>query len=717
MAINQPEAKLAASGVQTGRAMCPYCGVGCLVDIKTENNQVVELRGASDASANRGMLCAKGAMLGSILELEGRLHTPLIRSARQGGFQETTWNHAIEEIRLRLGDIIKRYGADAVAMYGSGQLDTESWYLANKLFKGHFGSNHVDSNSRLCMASAVAAYTTTLGSDGPPTCYDDIEHSDCVFIAGSNMADAHPVTFQLLRKYRAKNPDHTLIVVDPRYTNTAKSADIYVPVKPGGDIALFHAIARLILQKGAADTDFITGHTNHFDDYAAVLTAYSLDDLVEKSGVELSLIEQVADAFIKSKNLLSFYCMGLGQSSSGTAKNQALIDLHLLTGQIGRPGAGPFSLTGQPNAMGGRELGGLAHLLPGYRSIESETARHEIEDYWQIPAGSIHPKKGLTTVEIFQALEEGRIKAIWIAGTNPLVSMPDLAQVRRAMAKADLIITQDCFETETTLISDIVLPVAQWIERDGTMTNSERMVTRNVRLAEPPGEAKPDWWVFAEVAKGFGYKGFEYDGIEAIWDEYRLLTRNRPCDQMGITNERLKYESLQWPCPHEDHPGTKRRYIDHTFATADGKANFIACRYEEPAEQVSETYQYILTTGRLYAQWHTMTRTGKIDKLMKNSQIPYIEIHEDDAADLNIADGDPVSVVSQRAEVSVVARISPSIRQGVVFMPFHWGDLYAPGQATNNLTNAALDPISKEPEYKVCAVRLAKLSSMPRYER
>jgi len=709
--VNQPEQiQIEAGEIKSGRAMCPYCGVGCLVDVKTRNNKIIELRGTKDAPANKGMLCAKGAMLGEILDLEGRILYPKIRGNRQDEFQNTTWENAIAETAGRLRDILDKYGADAVAMYGSGQLDTEGWYLANKLFKAHFGSNHLDSNSRLCMASAVVAYNTTLGSDGPPTCYDDIYHSDCIFIAGSNMADAHPVTFQHIRKFRAKNPDHTLIVVDPRFTNTAKSADIYVPVKPGGDIALFHAIAKIVIAKNAANTDFIQQYTHNFDDYVAMLSEYDLDYLAEEAGIELALIEKVANAFISAKNLLSFYCMGLGQSSVGTAKNQALIDLHLLLGQICREGAGPFSLTGQPNAMGGRELGGLAHLLPGYRPIENDVFRRELEDYWDVPEGSIHPKKGLTTVEMFQALESGRIKAIWIAGTNPLVSMPNLPQVRRALANAELIITQDCFDTETTEISDIVLPVAQWIERDCTMTNSERMVTRNAKLLDPPGMAKPDWWIFAEIAKQMGYQGFDYPGIEEIWDEYRLLTEGRPCDQMGMTNKRLQNESLQWPCPTEDHPGTPRRYTDYTFATKDGKANFIACRHGQPKEQISIGFPFVLTTGRLYSQWHTMTRTGKIDKLMKRTQTQTIEIHSNDARLMGISEGDMVVVKSARAEVCVSAVLTNDIREGTVFMSFHHGDMFAPGQAANNLTSNALDPISREPEYKACAVMISKLN-------
>lgn len=711
MVVNKAEQSVNIEDIKTGRAMCPYCGVGCLVDVKTRDNEVIEIRGTADASANKGLLCAKGAMLGKILELPGRLLQPQYRIERHHPQREASWETVLPEIASRLQDIIDRYGADAVAMYGSGQLDTESWYLANKLFKGFIGSNHVDSNSRLCMASAVVAYTTMFGSDGPPTCYEDIDESDCIFIAGSNMADAHPVTFQRIKKFRAKNPDHVMIVVDPRYTNTAKSADIYVPVKPGGDIALFHAIARIALDCGAADMDFIQAHTNNFDEYVALLHDYSLEELADEAGVEIELIEQVAHAMMRAKNMLSFYCMGLGQSQVGTAKNQSLINLHLLLGQIGRPGAGPFSLTGQPNAMGGRELGGLAHLLPAYRPIENADFRQELETYWKVPAGSIHPKRGLTTVEIFRGLEEGRIKAIWIAGTNPLVSMPNLGQARRALENAELIIVQDCYETETTQGADFVLPVAQWVERDCTMTNSERMVTRNAKLAEPPGEAKPDWWVFSEVANAMGYQGFDYDRIEKIWDEYRLLTKDRPCDQIGITNERLKTQSLQWPCPSEDHPGTPRRYLDHQFATEDGKANFIATRHQPPAEQASAQFPYVLTTGRLYSQWHTMTRTGKIDKLMVHTKTPFVEIHAEDATSLGIEDCDRVRVRSPRGEIVLEAKLTQAIRRGAIFMPFHWGDLFAPGQVTNTLTNDALDPISKQPEYKACAVAIERVTN------
>lgn len=695
--------------VKSGRVMCAYCGVGCLLDVKTRQNQVIELRGAVDAGANQGLLCPKGALLGSVLDLSGRLLRP--QSRQNGLLRDSTWNQVLPEIAQKLQAIIKKYGANSVAMYGSGQLDTESWYLANKLFKGYLGSNHVESNSRLCMASAVAAYTSMLGSDGPPTCYNDIDHADCIFVAGSNMADAHPVTFQLIKRQRAKNPNLKLIVVDPRMTNTAKAADIYLPVKAGGDIALFHAIGRILLDEGAIDHDFIREHSNHFEAYAALLCSYKLEDLAAEAGLKLEQIRQVAEVFKNAKNLLSFYCMGLGQSHVGTAKNQALINLHLLLGQIGKLGAGPFSLTGQPNAMGGRELGGLAHLLPAQRQIENEQHRREVEAYWGIPEGSIYHKRGLSAVEIFQAMDEGRIKAIWIAATNPLVSMPNLPMIRRALENAELVIVQDCFETETSQIADYVLPVAQWIERECTMTNSERMVTRNPKLAPAPADAMPDWWVFAKVAKAMGFSGFEFTGIEEIWDEFRGLTKGRPCDMMGMTNERLKAGSLQWPCPDEAHLGTQRRYLNKRFATPDGRANFVACQHQAPAETVSAEFPFVLTTGRLASQWHTMTRTGKIEKLYKQATKPFMEMNSADAEAMDIQDGDCLRVSSLRGTIQIEVQVTARIRQGTVFMPFHWGDFYALGQVVNTLTHDAIDPISKEPEYKACAVRIEKLET------
>ena len=559
------------------------------------------------------------------------------------------------------------------------------------------------------MASAVVAYRTMLGSDGPPTTYDDINHSDCFMVAGSNMADTHPVVFQKLKARMRSEPKPTLIVVDPRYTHTAQAADIHIQLKPGSDIAFFNLIAHIALQRNAVDMTFIEEHTVGFDEYLTMIRSVKMEELAAECDVPLELIKEAADAIIASKSFLSFYCMGLGQSSVGTAKNQSLINLHLLLGQIGKPGAGPFSMTGQPNAMGGRELGGLAQFLPGYRVIENDAHRHEMERLWNVPEGSIHPRAGLTAMEIFQGLESGRIKAIWIVCNNPLVSLPNLAQAQRALANAELVIAQDCFETETTRVADILFPAAQWIEKSGTITNSERRVIRTNQMATPPGEAMPDWWIFSRMAQAMGYPGFDFDSIEPIWDEYRALTIGTPCNQYGMTNERLQTETIQWPCPSEDHPGTPRRYTNHHFATPDGRARFVAREHKPPQEQPSTTYPFTLTTGRLASQWHTMTRTGKVERLANQALTPYVEINPDDAKVGNITEGDMVCVTSARGRVTVAAKISSRMMPGVVFMPFHWGDLYAPGNATNQITNDVVDPISKEPEYKACAVSVARL--------
>src|SRR5258706_663758 len=547
-----------------------------------------------------------------------------------------------------------------------------------------------------------------LGSDGPPTCYEDIDSSDCFLIAGSNMADTHPVIFQQVKGRLREEPKPVVIVVDPRYSHNAQSADIHIQLKPGSDIAFFHAIARIVLERHAENMDFIREHTSEFEEYTSLVSSLDLQVLADECAVPLELIERAADAIIGAQALLFFYCMGLGQSSVGTAKNQAIIDLHLLLGQIGKPGAGPFSLTGQSNAMGGRELGGLSHLLPGYRSIENDDQRREVEHLWNVPAGSIHPRAGLTAVEIFQGLESGRIKAVWIVCNNPLVSLPNLAQTQRALAKAEFVIAQDCFETETTRVADVLFPAAQWIEKTGTMTNSERRVIRTHQLATPPGDAKPDWWIFSRMAQAMGYPGFDFECIEPIWDEYRTLTAGRPCDQYGITNERLKTETLQWPCPADDHPGTARRYLDHNFTTLDGRARFVACQHKPPQERPSEAYPFTLTTGRLASQWHTMTRTGTIQRLAQQAAAPYAEINPDDAKAHEIAEGQAIHVSSVPGKVTVAAKISSRVTPGIVFMPFHWGDLYAPGNAANQITNDAVDPISKEPEYKACAVAIAK---------
>jgi len=694
----------------TGRAICPYCGVGCHMKVTATDNRVTSVVGDGDSPVNHGLLCPKGALVGPILELEGRLLTPRYRIGRDEPMREASWDETLTHAADRLLSIVDRYGSDAIALYGSGQLDTEAWYLGNKLFKGFLGSNHVDSNSRLCMASAVMAYRSMLGSDAPPVCYDDIEHADCFIVAGSNMADAHPVLFQRMKARFRTEPKPKLIVIDPRFSHTAQAADIHIPLKPGSDIAFFNAIARIALEKNALDLLFIQQHTHGFNEYDAAICALDINDLAAECGVSLELIQQAADVIINAKALLSFFCMGLSQSTVGTAKNQAIIGLHLLLGQIGKIGAGPFSLTGQPNAMGGRELGGLAQLLPGFRQIEKASDRRALEQAWGVHARSIHPQNGLTAMEIFKGLEDGRIKAIWIACSNPIASLPNTDRVRRALQNAELVIMQECFNNETTPYADVIFPAAQWVEKTGTMTNSERRVSRSFQRVTPPGETKPDWWIFSRMAQALGYDGFAYEDINAIWDEYRQLTSDTPCDQYGITNERLNNgAAIQWPCPDESHPGTARRYLDHQFATPDGRAKFAVCDHKRPLEQASNEYPFTLTTGRLASQWHTMTRTGKIQRLARQAPTPYVEINPHDATAQSITEGECIQVSSRRGKITLEARITDKIAPGVLFMPFHWGDDYAPGGGINILTHDVYDPYSKQPEYKACAVAVSKV--------
>ena len=694
-----------------GESICPYCGVGCRLRLEGSQGRVTRIRGVESAPANLGRLCAKGAQLAPTIATPDRLAHPQFRLSRHDGFRRADWHTALRYVAEIFTNILHAHGPEAVAFYGSGQLDTETVYVVSKLFKGYLGCNHTDSNSRLCMAAAVAGYRSSLGSDGPPGCYDDIELADVVLIIGSNMAEAHPVTFDRLRAGKKARPGQQLIVIDPRRTPTAAAADLHLPVAPGGDIALLNALGRLLLLMGAADQRFIDAHTRGFDDYRRFLLEQDLGELCAVAGVSEESLYRVARLLAGAGAFLSFYCMGLNQSTVGMWKNNSLINLHLLTGQIGKPGAGPFSLTCQPNAMGGREAGLLSHQLPGYRTVEDAEHRRQVEEYWGRRPGSIRPGVGLTAVEMFRALEKGSLKAIWIAGTNPAVSLPDLHQIRRGLQKAQLVVVSDAYHpTETTRLADVLLPAAQWGEKDWTSTNSERTVGFSPKLFEPPGEALPDWQIVARFAQTLGYKGFAYASAAEVWDEFIGLTAGRPCDMVGIRSARLRETtSLQWPCPTAEHPGTKRRYLDGRFETPDGRAVFLPRDHREPRELPDHEFPFVLTTGRLYAHWHTLTRTGKADKLVRREPGPFVEVNPADAERLGVGEGDLVQVSSRRGTVRLPARVRAGVRPGMVFVPFHWGDLFGDGNAANYLTISAIGRVAKQPELKFCAVSLERV--------
>ncbi len=692
-----------------GEAICPYCGVGCRLWMESAYNELIRVRGVADAPANRGGICAKGATLPQVLHTPDRASQPLIREAKGAELRPVTWDRALGLVAQRFREIIAQHGPDSVAFYGSGQLDSEAVYVVGKLFKGSIGTNNTDSNSRLCMASAVAGYRTSLGADGPPTCYEDIDHADCLVAWGSNMAEAHPVTFDRVKARLKAEPGVELIVVDPRRTQTAEHATLHVPVAPGGDIALMNALGRLLLDRGALDEAFVAAHTSGFAEYRDFLDGLVWEATVAASGVPESTIVAFADRVASARGWLTFYCMGLNQSTVGVWKNNSLINLHLLTGQIGRPGAGPFSLTGQPNAMGGREGGLLAQQLPGYRVVEDPKHRAEVEAHWGRPAGTISPNPGLTAVEMFRNLESGRLKAIWIAATNPAVSLPDLHQVRRALAAAELVVVQDAYHpTETTRLADVVLPAAQWGEKEGTSTNSERRVSFSESALLPPGKALPDWEILARFGRAMGFSGFEYrDGAE-VWDEFIRLTAGRPCDMSGMTATRLRHERhLQWPCPTPDHPGTPRLYTDGRFPTPDGRARFLPRPHRDPRETPDHEFPLVLTTGRLYAHWHTMTRTGKSPKLAQREPAAFVEVHPDDAAESGLVAGQYAELSSRRGTLRLPVKLNPGLSRGLVFIPFHWGDEQGEKTAANYLTIAAIGRVAKQPEFKYCAVRLA----------
>ena len=699
---------------RTASSACPYCGVGCLLDVTLNDaGRITSIRGNEAAQANLGKICPKGALLAETVNTRDRLTTPLLRVDDGGVFIPITWDAALNLIAVNISKFVRESGPDSVAFYGSGQLDTEAWYAAGKLFKGALGTNNTDSNSRLCMASAVAGYRTSLGSDGPPCSYEDIDIADVILIIGSNMAEAHPVLFDRVKARKRRDPGVTVVVFDPRRTPTAEFADIHVQLAPGSDIALLNALASCLIEDGAEDEAFIGEHANGYTAFRDFVTAQPLDEAERISGVPTAEVERLAAIIGGAENLLSLYCMGTNQSTVGMWKNNSVINLHLLLGQIGRPGAGPFSLTGQPNAMGGRESGALAHMLPGYRLAEDAGHRAEVEEAWGLPAGRIAPAMGLTAVEMFRALEHGALRMLWIAATNPAVSMPDLHQTKRALAAGEFVVVQDIYHpTETSQLAHLILPAAGWGEKDGTTTNSERMITYSDSFLEPAGDSRPDWWILKEVGRRLAPELFPWTSSGDVWDEFRTLTAGRPCDMAGATRARLRETALQWPVPTEEHAGTMRRYEDGRFPTPDGKARFHPWPYRPPREQTDHEFPLILTTGRIGSQWHSRTRTGKVAKLVSRDPEPFVEMHPDDAAARGVTDGDLVHVSSRRGYIRVKARTGTSMAPGCVFVPFHWGDAYGKNTAANYLTNPVIGRVAKEPEFKYCAVQVVKRECM-----
>ncbi|MBE9167784.1 nitrate reductase [Pleurocapsales cyanobacterium LEGE 06147] len=733
------------------KTLCPYCGVGCGLEVlppaqsgkltnkDSQGNPIWQVRGDRAHPSSKGKICVKGGTIAESLDKD-RLKYPMLRDSLDEPFRRVSWDEALNLIVERIQQVRLNRGPEAICMYGSGQFQTEDYYIAQKLLKGCLGTNNFDANSRLCMSSAVAGYIQSFGSDGPPCCYDDLELTDCAFLIGTNTAECHPIVFNRLRQHHKKNRKVKMIVVDPRRTQTAEAADLHLAIQPGTDIDLLNGIAYLLMHWDYLDALFIDECTQGFPEYARVIQDYTPEVVARKCGIRIDHLEQAARYWGESERVLSLWSMGINQSSEGTAKVRTIINLHLMTGDIGKPGAGPFSLTGQPNAMGGREAGGLAHLLPGYRVVKNPQHRAEVEQLWGLAPGSISAVPGKDAWSMFTGLETGEVEFLWIAATNPAVSMPDLARTKKALLKSPFTVYQDAYyPTETSAYAHVLLPAAQWGEKTGTMTNSERVVTLCPQFRYRPGEARPDWEIFAEVGRRLGFtKEFDFTDSAAVYSEFVRLTEGRPCDVSGLSYERLKQEGpIQWPCPREkaggdgnkgrlgessssqsgifasllnktnqDKTAAKRLYLNKRFNTPDGRARFAAFHSRGLAEPADTEYPLVLTVGRLYEHWHTMTRTGRIEKIMKKQPQPFLEIHPRDAQKWNIEEGMLVEVRSRRGMGRFNARVTKAISPGTVFIPMHWGALWAKDAEANLLTHPEACPISLQPELKACAVKL-----------
>ncbi|MER6350551.1 bifunctional nitrate reductase/sulfite reductase flavoprotein subunit alpha [Streptomyces sp. NPDC001634] len=707
-------------GTQQIRTVCSYCGVGCgiVLDVATGpdgRRRVLKASGDKEHPANRGRLCTKGATTADMLAAPGRLTTALVRDDRGAEPVPAPVDAAVRETARRLREIIDEYGPDAVAFYVSGQLGLEAQYLANKLAKGFVRTNQIESNSRLCMASAGAGYKLSLGADGPPGSYDDLDRADVFLVIGSNMADCHPILF--LRLMDRVKAGARLIVVDPRRTATAEKADLFLQIRPGTDLALLNGLLHLLYENGHTDAGFIARHTEGWEAMPAFLADYPPAAVAAITGLAEEDIREAARLIGEAGEWTSCWTMGLNQSTHGTWNTNALVNMHLATGAICRPGSGPFSLTGQPNAMGGREMGYMGPGLPGQRSVLVDEERAFTEELWGLAPGTVRADGvGRGTVEIFQKMADGDIKACWIMCTNPVASVANRKTVIEGLEAAEFVVTQDVFtETETNAYADVVLPGALWTEAEGVLVNSERGLTLACPAVDAPGEAMADWRLIAAVAREMGYtEGFSYNSAEEVFEEIkRAWNPKTGWDLRGVTYERLRTGPVQWPAAREDGPARNPiRYVDGglKFPTPSGRAVFHARPHLPPAELPDDDFPFLLNTGRVQHQWHTLTKTGKVAKLNKLNPGPFVEVHPEDAAALGVVDGDRVEVASRRGRAVLPAVVTDRVRPGSCFAPFHWNDLFGEYLSVNAVTSDAIDPVSFQPEFKVCAVALAKVA-------
>ena len=697
------------TAVRLKQTTCPYCGVGCGIDVKVDGQTLTQVTGSSEHPANYGRLCVKGSSVLETNDVSGRLLQPMI------GDSQVSWDEAINHVASGFNKVIEEFGPQAVAFYVSGQLLTEDYYVANKLMKGYIGSANIDTNSRLCMSSAVAGYKRAFGSDTVPCNYEDLEDTDLLVLTGSNAAWTHPVLFQRMERAKMLNPDMKVVVIDPRQSATTELADLHIAIKPGSDVALFNGLLNYLHQHDCIDQNYVNSFTEGFDTALANSQQWTIERVAEYCDLPIEQVTTYYQWFAKSPTAITFYCMGVNQSSQGTDKCNAIINCHLATGKVGKKGSGPFSITGQPNAMGGREVGGLANMLAAHMDIDNPKHREYVQTFWRSPRRA--DKVGAKAVDMFAKVKSGEIKAIWIMATNPAVSLPNGNEVAQALKDCPLVVVSDCNEnTDTTEWADVRLPATGWSEKNGTVTNSERRISRQRGIMPPSGQAKHDWQIISEVARAMGFaSGFKYTHPAEIFDEHARLSGyenngSRDFDITGLAGlseaEYDKLRPVQWPVNRENPNGCARMFENGRFYTKSGKAQFITTEAKAPVQQTCNDYPFVCNSGRVRDQWHTMTRTGKAAKLTAHVSEAFVAIHPNDADKLNLVDGQIAQLTSKFGQALLRVQFDQGQRKGEVFVPMHWNKQFASQANINRLFAPVVDPISGQPELKHAAVAI-----------
>ncbi|BFM14206.1 nitrate reductase [Maricurvus nonylphenolicus] len=706
--------------LQTIKTTCAYCGVGCGIEAQVNpHTREVSVQGDFSHPANQGRLCSKGSSLGETVGLESRLLQPVV------GGKTVSWDSALDTVSDKFKRIIDEHGPDAVAFYGSGQLLTEDYYVANKLMKGFIGSANIDTNSRLCMSSAVTGHKRAFGTDTVATCYDDLDHAQLIVLVGSNTAWCHPIVFQRIRSAKERNPDLKVVVIDPRRTATCDIADLHLPLASGSDVKLFNGLLHFLNQNDVLDHPFIEqscdGSVAALE--AAAEDAGNLDSVARYCNLPSADVERFYRWFADTDKAVSVYSQGVKQSSSGADKVNAIVNCHLLTGRIGKSGSGPLSLTGQPNAMGGREVGGLANQVAAHMEFHIEGDVDRVARFWQAPNMAREP--GKPAVDLFDAIADGSIKAVWIMATNPVVSLPNADKVKAALENCEFVVVSDCVaESDTLALAHVKLPALGWSEKDGMVTNSERRITHQRALLPPAGEAKPDWWIISEVAKRLGFgEAFNYQHQIEIFREHAALSgfennpfqRLRDFDISGLADISLEeYQSFtpkQWPINTDYPQGKARFFANGKFFTPNQRAQLVALTSRAPGNAVSQRYPLVLNTGRLRDQWHTMTRSALAPRLNQHRPEPFVEVHPDDAERYQLQHGGIAHLLSQWGQMYARVMVTDTQQQGNVFVPMHWSEQYAKKGRMGALVNPVVDPLSGQPESKHTPVSIRPLSA------